>query len=74
MSEVVWIPAFAGMTGLESGNNGVGNRNWRGPKAEMMGEIGIGGAAIVRFQRWEKARVRVARASAALRAGRPRSH
>ena len=35
MAEAVWIPAFAGMTGLESGND--------------RGEIGIGGAKIVRF-------------------------
>ena len=50
MAEIAWIPAFAGMTGLESGNNWVGKRDWLGLKAEMMGEISIDGAAIVRFQ------------------------
>ena len=37
----LWIPAFAGMTGVESGNDGVGSENDRV-------EIRNGGAAIVR--------------------------
>ena len=55
--KAVWIPAFAGMTGVEIGNDGVGKRDWRGWKSGMTGlEIGHGGvksrhggAAIVRF-------------------------
>ena len=30
----LWIPAFAGMTGLGSGNGGAGKRNWRGRNQE----------------------------------------